>query len=42
MTKTRSTRGNESVISALRVLSVHFEIVPAVETDIVLQLPEDS
>lgn len=31
-----------SVISALRVMSVHFEIMPALETDIVLQLPEDS
>lgn len=34
--------GNQSVISALRVMSVHFEIVPALETGIVLQLPEDS
>lgn len=34
--------GNQSVVSALRVMSVHFEIVPALETDIVLQLPEDS
>lgn len=33
---------NQSVISALRVMSVHSETVPALETDIVLQLPEDS
>lgn len=34
--------GNQSVISGVRVVSVQLEIVPALETGIVLKLSEDS
>lgn len=34
--------GNQSVISGLRVMSVQFEIVPALEIGIALKLSKDS